>query len=1682
MLNLKEDMNSKNVKIFSLIVLLLFSSKNGFSEEIIEQKGANELSIIKSESQKDELSLRKFFDRDIPTLKSHINFQGRKMIEIKLGNSHWLKKKDRKEKPPSGGLTSDIDINQELQVRVSGNVQDRIFTNIDYDDTIEDSQLRQKFSIEYKGKEKEIVKEVAFGALQLNLPNTEFVSYSKNLFGIRAKASYKRLNLTAIASHTKGISESKIFKGYSEQKSIDVNDTSFTERKYYQILGHIEEEKRRDYLPLEANSVKIYIDNRVGSDNQNATSAAGYSFSKKNYYIGKDSFDEFYPISDYVIDYKTGIISFRKHIGGNYIILVAFKSAKERWGYNGDNSIDKENLLMIKASSDIPVQVNYELYNKDYYKGYEQKCYYSLGTTDINPDDKDFLLEIRDLTNKNFYDKNNNNIKDKNEDTYLYIFGLDKNKDNLIDYGYIDVNFGILSFSDLTPFDLTDNKTIPVNLTDDEKRVLSNQKLYDVTNKESKYKIHVEYKRKKKEFFVGRINIVIDSERIYLDGRLLRKDEDYIIDYFSGWITFLKEEEIGVNSEIKIDYEYMPFGGMYKKTLLGGRGTLDFSKDFFIGSTYVYEGSSKVREIPEITSSPESLHIVDIDSKLNISSMVGDLFNLPKEWNMSISGEMARSWYNSNIFGKAKIDNMEGSKKSHSISLDEDSWSLSYLPSGKRGRLLYKEEPYKVRAGPYEEKKDHLNDDKEKSSLVLKYENDSLEHSVAIVNSISKSGVDFSEYEYLEIWATKVPQGAKVHVDLGLICEDADGDNILDTEDKNNDQLLNEGEDTGWEFNDGSEIVTRIGKENNKLDGEDLDGDGKLDKMEDYFTIDITSKESYKSYSLPSETNPGWMLYTIPCEDLKKIGSLKKEELWKIIKHIRIRVEGTGKNILYIDHISLFGNKWKEFGNKEGEEKKIKLRSLNNEDNPEYRSLKDDPAYQAEFKELYKYVDIEKEETLAIWYKLGNNEEVYAYCKFKKAQNYTGYKSLNYFIHGDGKNEEFFIWLGNNDQNYIRYKTKINFIGWQLVKVDLVTLNNYLSKVQIEGLSSYEEGNYKIQGNPSLNNISEIRLGIKGNGNEGEIWVNEIHLADNIVKKGEAKRITITTNYKDLVDLKWNQEKLDRDFESIGRSAPTQDSKSQNLNTSLKIIKWLPLNYNFSKEETYTDPLIDPVRTKDMIKSKFGKRTYIQHNTGVKFSLEKLPAIKTNYSTSKNENDYLNEERIEDIKNLEVNASYQYQFPSKIWIIPTGKKLSTSLSSRYYGSIRDTEYPKESTKNSYLKEKILGNSITVNHTPFSVLNTKILFKFERKDQKEKESYYPKFRSIENNYNFDIYKVKGLKPQIEAKGFISEDYLSSASKERFKNIKSKANFKLSSEIDPVKWWPQLKFVKFRPSYDLALSANYDKIKGDLNTKDIIKEVYKDYYKDKLLFGKSKTESFLKDQGKSASKTKTYDLTSNWYIWKPLELSTTYTLKRNTQQTQSSLRYQEFITYRGMSRFDLIKIFSKFEKIVQCSYFILNYSQNKIIEPNVSTSISINPSSIWNINWNKQFRTNFSLNYQNDKKIYTKNITTNNIITPKILIYYDILKPMKIKIPFSKKHLYLRNKLENKISLDAILRKEDTGQTRKETNQYNLILGCNYKIRESLATGVFAKTTYFQNKTEEFKDYLSYEASAKVEFRF
>ncbi|MBU0567065.1 hypothetical protein KKC52_03310, partial [bacterium] len=147
----------------------------------------------------------KWLDWELP-LESNLNIQGRKLVELKFGHSSWIDDKDRDDNPPSGGLASGLDIEQQLQVRLKGDIGDRIFVNVNFDDT-KSGDEKEQISVVYKGEKEEVVQKVAFGDLNLvpkltgsalteanttfSLTNTEFIALNKSLFGIGAYAQFR---------------------------------------------------------------------------------------------------------------------------------------------------------------------------------------------------------------------------------------------------------------------------------------------------------------------------------------------------------------------------------------------------------------------------------------------------------------------------------------------------------------------------------------------------------------------------------------------------------------------------------------------------------------------------------------------------------------------------------------------------------------------------------------------------------------------------------------------------------------------------------------------------------------------------------------------------------------------------------------------------------------------------------------------------------------------------------------------------------------------------------------------------------------------------------------------------------------------------------------------------------------------------------------------------------------------------------------------------------------------------------------------------------------------------------------------------------------------------------------------------------------------------------------------------
>ena len=86
------------------------------------------------------------------------------------------------------------------------------------------------------------------------------------------------------------------------------------------------------------------------------------------------------------------------------------------------------------------------------------------------------------------------------------------------------------------------------------------------------------------------VEIVPGSERVYLNGRKLRRGEgqDYVVDYERGLLTFTPFRPISLESRITVTYQYVHDG--HKRRLMGLRSALDLSEGRLrIGTTFIRE-------------------------------------------------------------------------------------------------------------------------------------------------------------------------------------------------------------------------------------------------------------------------------------------------------------------------------------------------------------------------------------------------------------------------------------------------------------------------------------------------------------------------------------------------------------------------------------------------------------------------------------------------------------------------------------------------------------------------------------------------------------------------------------------------------------------------------------------------------------------------------------------------------------------------------------------------------------------------------------------------------------------------------------------------------------------------------------------------------------------------------------
>jgi hypothetical protein len=509
--------------------------------------------------------------------ESKLTISGMKTVDLSYGqvwpNSAY-----------SANIVKGFQPKQELRIKLQGQIGTNILVDVDYDDNAIEAE-RKKISIKYVGTKDETVQEAAFGDITLSLPSTRFVGYSQSLFGIEAKVNIlgDKLSLTGVAAQTKGTSAVQTFTGnlrYYEingKRGNDIYDTAFIKDKYYYLYNPPGTPNSIQWLPgfsIVPGSVVIYV------NSQNAT-----SYNANTVYFGQSGFTPYLLGTNYTVDYKNGIVNFTTPMNDYYQVVAAYLYT------DSGGAVHSVGFNQAGLQNPIPANINSSNLNflQTGYGDISHKVmnYYYLGGTQIyNPaSDPTFIIRV--------YTKGGGTLGDLPQ----------PDNPNSVPIYSIDTANGILKFTAATgptnapgypyPFAYSPTNSPPSIVPQIGYVPTSGDAdCYNTFAPQSNYYMHVEFQYYASSFTLDHSPVVLGSEKIFLDNRLLKKDVDYYMFYETGDIHFYDPNLVQPNSQITVYYEYSPFLTTYEDNLLGARAEYKMLDNLFLGSTFLWKSSN----------------------------------------------------------------------------------------------------------------------------------------------------------------------------------------------------------------------------------------------------------------------------------------------------------------------------------------------------------------------------------------------------------------------------------------------------------------------------------------------------------------------------------------------------------------------------------------------------------------------------------------------------------------------------------------------------------------------------------------------------------------------------------------------------------------------------------------------------------------------------------------------------------------------------------------------------------------------------------------------------------------------------------------------------------------------------------------------------------------------------------
>jgi len=819
-----------------------------------------------------------------------------------------------------------LKLEQRQQISIEGTIGTKIHVFVDYNSQNQ-FENRNRIEVKYVGEEDEILQSLELGDVNLSLPPSMLVSANipRGNFGIMGQTRLGALTTTFIASKEEGESSNKNIQipitGEAEATdSVHLWDVNFSRNRHFLIVDpsllavkHIKFLDRNG-APLTDQS-KRPMKIRVFKDDGNFTNNnQGMNQARPGMLYIDPNNQESFPAYDGEFGFFNELVMNKEYVLEQCGIVVSFAWVDDREKIGviyqtadgqqvGEIRNDTLQMKMIKSATMNPQNPVWPLMLRNVYT--------FGGGTAINP--QSFSVEIFTNESPPRYDEGGLN--------FLEILGLDNDGDTKIDRIYVDFQRGLIFFPALEPFNKPyDTDNILFGLLE------RNQRMYIEddpsrlnTLEHQKYQIVAHYSRAEgtsaRTFELGAVQIVENSERIYINDRLLGRGVDYTIDYQFGQLVIKPGVEIPPNSQVKVDFEEVPLFATGNTSLFGFHNEYEFDpqrKNYLTNTLFIQSIESVDRTFVRLGDEPKTSLLGEFGGKFEFDSerLTGLLNKLPVfesrvPSRLNIVGGLAFSSPNPNTRGGVLIEDFENSKiENPRLLMNFQGWRFSSLPkasdgntdlfdAGKAAKMFwydpayvsyqvygfYEQDVFGTIEGRFEQ---HTEVPVQVLSAVVEPKGNTdaerRENWRSIVQVVSETGVlGMDERDFLQIFiATGMDQG-KLIIDFGRVNEDQtrykrspDGGlelvplHALETEDKNFDGRLDHDEDTGL---DGAAGADRLWEPISFDDGND-----------DFYRTGTNEPPDGQWLNLTEGNNIGQIGQNFDTEDLNSNGALDEEE------------------------------------------------------------------------------------------------------------------------------------------------------------------------------------------------------------------------------------------------------------------------------------------------------------------------------------------------------------------------------------------------------------------------------------------------------------------------------------------------------------------------------------------------------------------------------------------------------------------------------------------------------------------------------------------------------------------------------------------------------------------------------------------------------------------------------------